>query len=296
MSARDTVEIGLNRFARRGYDLDEVSIVPSRRTRDVDDVSTAWQIDAFRFDIPLITSPSDAVVSPETAITVGRAGGLGVLNAEGLWTRYEDPTPVYRKLRDAAGTDGPPVALLQQVYCEPVKPELITARIKELRDAGTTTAVRVSPQHTQQLAPAVLAAGVDLLVIQGTVVSAEHVTTQGDALNLKDFIADLDVPVIVGGAADYRTALHLMRTGAAGVIVGVGADSFSTTDLIMGIRVPLASAIADAAAAPPGSPGQTGGRYVHVIANGRIESSGAIARALACGADAVQLGEPLRIA
>src|SRR3954449_13043762 len=316
MPVRETAEIGLNRFARRGYDLDEVSIVPSRRTRDVDDVSTAWQIDAFRFDIPLITSPSDAVVSPETAITVGRAGGLGVLNAEGLWTRYEDPTPVYRKLRDAAGTDGPPVALLQEVYCEPVKTELITARIKELRDAGTTTAVRVSPQHTEQLAPTALAAGVDLLVIQGTVVSAEHVTSQGDALNLKEFIADLDVPVIVGGAADYRTALHLMRTGAAGVIVGVGADSFSTTDLIMGIRVPLARTIADAPGArrfvAPGGPrpgptatpppprrdylDETGGRYVHVIANGRIETSGAIARALACGADAVQIGEPLRIA
>jgi IMP dehydrogenase len=277
MSARDTVEIGLNRFARRGYDLDEVSIVPSRRTRDVDDVSTAWQIDAFRFDIPLITSPSDAVVSPATAVAVGKAGGLGVLNAEGLWTRYEDPEPVYRKLRDAAGSAALPVALLQDVYCEPVKPELIAARITEMRDAGVTTAVRVSPQHTEQLAPAALSAGVDLLVIQGTIVSAEHVTTQGDALNLKQFIAEL-------------------RTGAAGVIVGVGADSFSTSDVVMGIRVPLASAIADAAAARRDYLDETGGRYVHVIANGAIETSGAIARALACGADAVQLGEPLRIA
>jgi IMP dehydrogenase len=295
-NARNTVEIGLNRFARRGYDLDEVSIVPSRRTRDVDDVSTSWQIDAFRFDIPLMTSPSDAVISPATAIAIGQAGGLGVLNAEGLWTRYDDPTPVYRRIREAAADGPPPVALLQEVYCEPVKPDLITARIKEVRDAGGTTAVRVSPQHTEQLAPAVLAAGVDLLVIQGTVVSAEHVTTHGDALNLKEFIADLDVPVVVGGAADYRTALHLMRTGAAGVIVGVGADSFSTTDTVMGIRVPLASAIADAAAARRDYLDETGGRYVHVIANGRIETSGAIARALACGADAVQLGEPLRIA
>ena len=296
MSARDTVEIGLNRFARRGYDLDEVSIVPSRRTRDVDDVSTAWQIDAFRFGIPLITSPSDAVVSPATAVAIGEAGGLGVLNAEGLWTRYEDPEPIYRKLRDGAGAGAPPVSLLQQVYCEPVKPDLVAARIKEMRDAGITTAVRISPQHTLQLAPTVLSAGVDLLVIQGTIVSAEHVTTQGDALNLKQFIADLDVPVIVGGAANYTTALHLMRTGAAGVIVGVGADSFSTGDAVMGIRVPLASAIADAAAARRDYLDETGGRYVHVIANGRIETSGAIARALACGADAVQLGEPLRIA
>src|SRR5215218_4442535 len=252
MNTRDTVEIGLNRFARRGYDLDEVSIVPSRRTRDLDDCSTAWQIDAFRFDIPLVTSPSDAVMSPDTAVAVGAAGGLGVLNAEGLWARYEDPLPIYRKLREAAGSDAPPVALLQQVYCEPVKPDLVAARIKEVREAGVTTAVRVSPQHTLQLAPTILSAGVDLLVIQGTIVSAEHVTTQGDALNLKEFIADLDVPVIVGGAANYQTALHLMRTGAAGVIVGVGADSFSTGDAVMGIRVPLASAIADAAAAGGG--------------------------------------------
>src|SRR5918998_3778993 len=282
MSARDTVEIGLNRFARRGYDLDDVSI--------------AWQIDAFRFDIPLVTSPSDAVVSPATAIAVGQAGGLGVLNAEGLWTRYDDPAPVYRQLREAAGDGPPPVALLQEVYARPVDPDLVTARVKEIRDAGVTTAVRVSPQHTVQLAPTVLAAGVDLLVIQGTIVSAEHVTTQGDALNLKDFIADLDVPVIVGGAANYQTALHLMRTGAAGVIVGVGADSYSTGDAVLGIRVPLASAIADAAAARRDYLDETGGRYVHIIANGRIETSGAIARALACGADAVQLGEPLRIA
>jgi IMP dehydrogenase len=296
MSVRDTVEIGLNRFARRGYDLDEVSIVPSRRTRDADDVSTAWQIDAFRFDIPLVTSPSDAVVSPATAIAVGQAGGLGVLNGEGLWTRYDDPSDVYRRIAEASAAGAPPVALLQEVYAEPVKTDLITARIKEMSDAGVTTAIRVSPQHTQQLAPAALSAGVDLLVIQGTIVSAEHVSSQGDALNLKEFIADLDVPVIVGGAANHTTALHLMRTGAAGVIVGVGADTYSTTDAVMGIRVPLASAIADAAAARRDYLDETGGRYVHVIASGRIETSGAIARALACGADAVQLGEPLRIA
>ncbi|MPR00242.1 GuaB3 family IMP dehydrogenase-related protein [Modestobacter sp. I12A-02628] len=298
---RDHEEIGRGRFARRAYDLDEVSIVPSRRTRDVDDVSTAWQIDAFRFDIPLVASPSDAVMSPATAAAVGAAGGLGVLNAEGLWTRYDDPTDVYRQVVEAAAADSGAMlettALLQRLYAEPVKPDLVAARVKDLHDAGVTTAARISPQHTQQLAPAVLNAGVDLLVIQGTIVSAEHVTSQGDdALNLKEFIADLDVPVIVGGAADYQTALHLMRTGAAGVIVGIGADSSSTADAVMGVRLPLASAIADAAAARRDYLDETGGRYVHVIANGRIETSGAIARALACGADAVQLGEPLRLA
>ena len=298
MATHNDQEIGRGRFARRGYDLDDVSIVPSRRTRDVDDVSTAWQIDAFRFEIPLVVSPSDAVMSPATATAVGRAGGLGVLNAEGLWTRYDDPSDVYRQLLEAGRSAGSAAltALLQRVYAEPVKPDLVAARVKEMRDAGVTTAARISPQHTEALAPAVLSAGVDLLVIQGTIVSAEHVTTAGHALNLKEFIADLDVPVIVGGAADYQTALHLMRTGAAGVIVGVGADGSSTADAVMGVRVPLASAIADAAAARRDYLDETGGRYVHVIANGRIETSGAIARALACGADAVQLGEPLRSA
>src|SRR6478735_10559292 len=296
MSARDTVEIGLNRFARRGYDLDEVSIVPSRRTRDVDDVSTHWQIDAFRFDIPLVTSPSDAVVSPATAIAVGEAGGLGVLNAEGLWARYEDPLPAYRQVREAAAAGAPPVSVLQQVYCEPVKPDLVAARIKEMRDAGVTTAVRVSPQHTLQLAPTVLSAGVDLLVIQGTIVSAEHVTTQGDALNLKDFIADLDVPVIVGGVSNYQTALHLMRTGAAGVIIGYGAHAGASTPAALGIDVPMATALIDAAAARRDYLDETGGRYVHLVAYGDIRTGGEVAKALACGADAVMLGEPLAAA
>ncbi|MDP9430777.1 MAG: GuaB3 family IMP dehydrogenase-related protein [Actinomycetota bacterium] len=290
----DTVEIGIGKTGRRAFGFDDVVIAPSRRTRDPEDVSLAWDIDAYRFELPLVASAMDGVVSPETAIAIGRLGGLGVLDLEGLWTRYDEPEPLLERIASLPADDV--TRGLQEIYAEPVKADLITARVKEIRDAGVTTAVRVSPQHTLQLAPTVLAAGVDLLVIQGTIVSAEHVTTHGDALNLKDFIADLDVPVIVGGAANYQTALHLMRTGAAGVIVGVGADTYSTTDAVMGIRVPLASAIADAAAARRDYLDETGGRYVHVITNGRIETSGAIARALACGADAVQLGEPLRAA
>jgi IMP dehydrogenase len=289
------VEIGLNRFARRGYDLDEVSIVPSRRTRDVDDVSTAWQIDAFRFDIPLVTSPSDAVVSPETAIAIGQAGGLGVLNAEGLWCRYEDPSPVLDKLA-AMDAESPATHELQEAYAEPIKPELIGERVKQMRDGGVTVALRVSPQHTLALAPVILDAGIDILVIQGTIVSAEHVSTVDEPLNLKEFIADLDLPVVVGGCTSYQTALHLMRTGAAGVIVGMGADGWSTTDTVLGIRLPMATAIADAAAARRDYLDETGGRYVHLIADGDLQTSGDIARALACGADAVMLGEPLSLA
>lgn len=284
----------MGRSARRGYDLSEIALVPSRRTRDVDDVSTTWQIDAFSFDIPLVAQPSDAIMSPATVVAVGRLGGLGVLNAEGLWARYDDPLPQLQRIVDADDTDRPVTPLLQEIYAEPVKPDLITARIKEIAAGGGTTAVRVSPQHTLALAPTILAAGVDLLVIQGTIVSAEHVSTQDEPLNLKQFIADLDVPVIVGGCANYQTALHLMRTGAAGIIIGISADYYSSTDEVLGIRVPLASAIVDAAAARRDYLDETGGRYVHVIASGEIENSGQIARALACGADAVMLGEPLR--
>ncbi|CAN5325586.1 GuaB3 family IMP dehydrogenase-related protein [soil metagenome] len=290
---REVTEIGMGRSARRGYDLSEVALVPSRRTRDVDDVSTAWQIDAFGFDIPLVAHPSDATMSPATVIEVGRLGGLGVLNAEGLWARYDDPLPQLQRIIDA-DPDHPVTPLLQEIYAEPVKPDLITARITEISAAGVTTAVRVSPQHTLALASTILAAGVDLLVIAGTIVSAEHVSTQDEPLNLKQFIADLDVPVIVGGCANYQTALHLMRTGAAGVIIGISADFYSSTDEVLGIRVPLATAIVDAAAARRDYLDETGGRYVHVIASGEIDNSGLIARALACGADAVMLGEPLR--
>jgi IMP dehydrogenase len=302
---RDVVEIGLGKSAQRGYHLDDVAIVPSRRTRDVDDVSTAWQLDAYQFRIPCVGHPSDATMSPETVIELGRLGGLGTLNVEGLWCRYEDPTKIVESL---STLDAPPDAAapraslaggigatrrLQEAYAEPIKAELITERVRAIRDAGVTVAVRVSPQHTLALAPVILDAGVDILVIQGTIVSAEHVSTSDEPLNLKEFIADLDLPVIVGGSTDYKTTLHLMRTGAAGVIVGVGADVWSTTDTVLGIRVPMATAIADAAAARRDYLDETGGRYVHLIADGDIVTSGDIAKALGCGADAVMLGEPL---
>ncbi|MEU4402496.1 GuaB3 family IMP dehydrogenase-related protein [Micromonospora orduensis] len=291
---RDVVEIGLGKTAQRGYHLDDIAIVPSRRTRDVDDVSTSWQLDAYPFGIPCVGHPSDATMSPSSAVRLGQLGGLGVLNVEGLWTRYENPTKV---LEELAGLDEDARATkrLQEVYAEPIRPDLIAERVSELRAGGGTVAVRVSPQHTLALAPVILDAGVDILVIQGTIVSAEHVSTTDEPLNLKEFIADLDLPVIVGGCTDYKTALHLMRTGAAGVIVGIGGDGWSTTESVLGIRVPMATAIADAAAARRDYLDETGGRYVHLIADGDIQTSGDIAKALGCGADAVMLGEPLSL-
>ncbi|HST47565.1 GuaB3 family IMP dehydrogenase-related protein [Jatrophihabitans sp.] len=289
----DTVEIGLGREARRGYHLDEVALVPTRRTRGSSVVSTAWQIDAHTFELPLVAAPSDAVVSPDTAAEIDRLGGLAVLNGEGLWARYDDPTAALASIADESGCT---TSTLQQLYAQPVSPELLARRTSELQAAGIRVAVRLSPQHTVALSPVVLKAGVDLLVIQGTVISAEHVGSPDaadEALNLKTFIADLDIPVLVGGVSNYQTALHLMRTGAAGVIVGYGAHSGSTTHSALGIDVPMATAIADAAAARRAYLDETGGRYVHLIAYGDITTGGDIAKALVCGADAVMLGEAL---
>ncbi len=287
----DTVEIGRGRSARRGYHLYELALVPTRRTRGSSVVSTAWQIDAHSFELPLVAAPSDAVVSPVTAVEIERLGGLAVLDGEGLWTRHADAADVLASLEDET-------ASLQAAYSPPVSPGLLRQRIGELREAGVRVAVRLSPQHTVELAPHVLSAGVDLLVFQGTVISAEHVATTdgGVALNLKTFIAELDIPVLVGGCADYQTALHLMRTGAAGVIVGYGAHLGSSTHRALGIDVPMATAIADAAAARRDYLDETGGRYVHVVADGDIHTSGDLAKAIACGADAVVLGAPLAVA
>ncbi|HVW40332.1 MAG TPA: GuaB3 family IMP dehydrogenase-related protein [Amycolatopsis sp.] len=293
---RDLVEIGMGRTARRAYDLDDVEIVPSRRTRSSAVVSTAWQIDAYRFDLPLVTHPTDAIVSPARAVEIGELGGLGVLNAEGLWARHPNVEDAMRRLLDATkGEDRTElVRLLQELHSAPVQPELLADVVRTVRDAGVTVAARVSPQHAAELTPHLIAAGVEILVVQGTIISAEHVSGDKDPLDLKDFIGRLDVPVIAGGVADYRTAMHLMRTGAAGVIVGHGyAPGITSTDRVLGIGVPMATAIIDAAAARRDYLDETGGRYVHVLADGGMSSSGDIAKAIACGADAVMLGSLL---
>jgi IMP dehydrogenase len=285
------IEIGRAKRGRRAYSFDDIAIVPSRRTRDPEEVSTAWQIDAYRFDLPILAAPMDSVMSPETAIAFGKHGGLGVLNLEGLWTRYEEPAPLLEEIasldRDAA------VRRMQEVYTAPIQAELITARLREVRDSGVTVAGALSPQRTKEFAKAVVDAGVDMFVIRGTTVSAEHVSGQAEPLNLKEFIYELDVPVIVGGCATHQAALHLMRTGAAGVLVGFGGGAAHTTHAVLGVSVPMASAVADVAAARRDYMDESGGRYVHVIADGSIGRSGDIAKAIACGADAVMIGSPL---
>ncbi|GAB2511025.1 GuaB3 family IMP dehydrogenase-related protein [Microbacterium petrolearium] len=285
------IELGRAKRARRAYSFDDIAVVPSRRTRNPEDVSTAWAIDAFQFDIPVLGAPMDSVVSPRTAIMLGQLGALGVLDLEGLWTRYEDPQPLLDEI--ASLPDQVATSRMQQMYAEPIKPELVRARLEEIRAAGVTVAGSLTPQRTQELYETVVAAGVDLFVIRGTTVSAEHVSSVAEPLNLKKFIYDLDVPVIVGGASTYTAALHLMRTGAAGVLVGFGGGAASTTRATLGIHAPMATAVADVAGARRDYLDESGGRYVHVIADGGVGTSGDIVKALAMGADAVMLGVAL---
>ena len=285
------IEIGRGKRGRRAYSFDDVAVVPSRRTRDPEEVSVSWQIDAYHFALPVMAAPMDSVMSPASAIALGQLGGLPVLDLEGLWTRYESPEPL---LAEIASLD-PAIATtrMRELYSEPIRPDLIELRLKEIRGSGCTVAGALSPQRTQEHWRTVVDAGVDLFVIRGTTVSAEHVSGRAEPLNLKRFIYELDVPVIVGGVATYTAALHLMRTGAAGVLVGFGGGAAHTTRRTLGIHAPLASAVADIAAARRDYMDETGGRYVHVIADGGLGTSGDVVKAVACGADAVMLGAAL---
>jgi IMP dehydrogenase len=286
------VEIGRGKKARRAYGFDDIAIVPSRRTRDPDDVDISWTLGPYRFELPLLASAMDGVVSPETATIIGKLGGLAVLNLEGIYTRYEDADEQLERIshlpKDEATRE------MQEIYSEPVKPELIAQRIEEIKASGVVTAASLTPQKVRNYYEIALDAGLDILVIQGTVVSAEHVSMDPTRppLNLKEFAAELPVPVVVGGCASYHTGLHLMRTGAAGVLVGVGPGAACTTRGVLGIGVPQATAIADVAAARSQHMLETG-EYVKVIADGGMRNGGDLAKAIACGADAVMIGSPL---
>jgi IMP dehydrogenase len=287
------IEIGMGKSGRRAYGFDDIAIVPSRRTRDPEDVEISWEIDAFKFELPLMASAMDGVVSPASAIEIGRLGGVGVLNLEGLWTRYEDPEPLFEEISKLDTEKA--TARMQQIYSEPIKPELVGQRIREIKAAGVVSCCSVTPQRTESLAKQFIDAELDLLVIQGTVVSAEHVSKTVEPLNLKKFVRELDIPVIVGGCASYQAALHLMRTGAAGVLVGVGPGHACTTRAVLGLGVPQATAIADARAARMRHLDETG-VYCQVIADGGMGTGGDIAKAIVCGADAVMIGSPLAAA
>jgi IMP dehydrogenase len=284
------IEIGMGKRGRRAYGLDEIAIVPSRRTRDPEDVDMAWRLGPFTFDFPLLASAMDGVVSPLTAGIIGHIGGLGVLNLEGIQVRYEEPDSELERI--ASYPAGEATRGLQEIYRRPVNPELIRQRIRDIKEQGVVAAGSFTPQKVARYIDVALDAGLDILIIQGTVVSAEHVSSRDEPLNLKRFIAELPVPVIVGGCASYSTALHLMRTGAVGVLVGVGPGAACTTRQVIGVGVPQATAIADAAGARMQHLLETG-RYVNVIADGGMSYGGDLAKAIACGADACMIGSPL---
>ena len=288
-----SVDIGIAKSGRRAYGFDDISIVPSRRTRNPDDVDISWEIGGFEFALPMLGSAMDSALSPAAAAAIGRLGGLGVLNLEGLWCRYEDPEPVYEEI--AALPAEKATRRMQEIYRSPVIPDLIHRRITEIKEAGVVSGAALTPQNVERYIDVVLSAGLDILVIQGTVVSAEHLSARETPLDLYEFIARLDIPVIVGGCASYSGALHLMRTGAAGVLVGVGPGAACTTRGVLGIGVPQATAVADAAAARSRHRDETG-RYVHIIADGGMRTGGDIAKAFACGADSVMIGSPLAAA
>lgn len=287
------MEIGEGKSARRAYGFEDISIVPSRRTRDPRDVDISWEIDAYRFTLPVLASAMDGVTSPATAIEMARLGGAGVLNLEGLWTRHEDADVLLDELaaipRDRARQR------LCELYSEPVRHELIAERIKEVKSAGAISVAALRPQLVNELADVIARAELDLFVIQGTVVSAEHKSKTMEPLNLKRFIREYEVPTIVGGCASYQAALHLMRTGAMGILVGVGSSEGSTTADVLGVGVPQATAIADARGARMRHLDETG-VYCHVIADGGMHTAGDIAKAVVCGADAVMIGAPLAAA
>lgn len=287
------VEIGMGKSARPTFGLDELAILPSRRTRHVNDVDISWEIDAYKFDVPLLSSPIDGVTSPATAIEFGKLGGVGVLNLEGLWTRYEDPQPLLDELAEM--DDEAANAKLREVYKEPIKGELIIERIRQMRDAGVIAAGSLAPQRVNEFAKEIARAEPDLFVIRGTVVSAEHVSKASEPLNLKRFIREFEIPTIVGGCASYKAALHLMRTGAVGVLVGVGSSESSVTRRVLGLGSGQATAIADARGARMRHLDETG-VYVQVIADSGVHTGADIAKAIVCGADAVMVGAPLAAA
>jgi len=284
------IEIGRGKKARRAYGFDDVAIVPSRRTRDPDEVDISWTLGPYRFDLPLLASAMDGVVSPKTAKIIGKLGGLAVLNLEGIYCRYEDADEQLERIAKLPNDQA--TREMQEIYKEPIKKELIEQRVKEIKSEGIVVAASLTPQRVREFYKPAMEAGLDILVIQGTVVSAEHVSSVSEPLNLKEFIAELPIPVVVGGCASYSPGLHLMRTGAAGVLVGVGPGAACTTRGVLGIGVPQATAIADVAAARSQHVVETG-EYVKVIADGGMRTGGDISKAFACGADAAMIGSPL---
>ena len=284
------IEIGKGKTGRRSYGFDEVSIVPSRRTRDPEDIDISVKIGEYKLELPVLASAMDGVVDVRFAIEMRKVGGLAVLNLEGLQCRYDNADEILERISKFSA--GEATSKMQKIYSKPIKEELIAKRVKQIKKESDIACASLTPKNVEKYYNIAIDAGLDILIIQGTVVSAEHVSKTKMPLDLKKFIPECPVPVIVGGCASYSTSLHLMRTGAVGVLVGVGPGAACTTREVLGIGVPQATAIADASAARVRHLEETG-RYSLVIADGGMRTGGDIAKAIACGADLVMIGSPL---
>lgn len=285
------IQIGRGKTARRAYGIDEIALVPGLRTLDPSLADTTLTLGGIEREIPIIASAMDGVVDVKAAVALSELGAMGVLNLEGINTRYDDPNPVLDKIASVGKDEF--VSLMQQLYAQPIDPELITKRVKEIKEKGGIAAVSATPVGAIKYGQVAAEAGADLFFVQGTVVSTDHLSPESVApLDLAKFCAEMPIPVILGNCVTYDVALNLMRAGAAGVLVGIGPGAACTSRGVLGVGVPQPTAIADCAAARDTYYQETG-KYVPVIADGGIITGGDICKCLACGADGVMIGSPL---
>ncbi|MCC3416460.1 MAG: GuaB3 family IMP dehydrogenase-related protein [Microcoleus sp. PH2017_29_MFU_D_A] len=284
------IEIGRGKSARRAYGIDEIALVPGQRTLDPSLADTKWQIGGIDREIPIIASAMDGVVDVRMAILLSELGAMGVLNLEGIQTRYADPQPILERIASVGNHEF--VSLMQQLYAEPIKPELIDLRIKEIKAGGGIAAVSGTPAAASKYGLTVAAAGADIFFVQATVVSTAFLSPESIAsLDLTQFCQEMPIPVILGNCVTYEVALNLMKTGAAGILVGIGPGAACTSRGVLGVGVPQATAVADCAAARDDYYRETG-KYVSVIADGGLITGGDICKCIACGADGVMIGSP----
>jgi len=283
-------EISKFKITRRGYGLDEIALRPTERTIDPEDVDISVKIGCYEFDIPVIASAMDSVVNPHIAVELSKYGALGVINLQGIQTRYDDPVPVLEEIVAASTDDF--VTVMQRLYEEPIKPELIVKRIQEIKSQGGIAAVSSVPQMAAEFGPIAKDAGADIFVLQATVIAPKHISSRGNVLNIKEFCSMMEIPVIVGNTVGFSSTIGLMRQGASAVLIGVGPGAACTTRGVLGIGVPQATAISEAAAARDMFFNETG-KYIPIIADGGMVNSGDMIKALAVGADAVMIGSPI---
>ena len=284
------IQIGRGKTARRAYGIDEIALVPGGRTLDPNVADTFWEIGGIRREIPIIASAMDGVVDVDAAVKLSELGALGVINLDGIQTRYDDPTPILEKIASVGVTEF--VSLMQKLYAEPVKPELIQKRIREVKEKGGIACASSIPVNAFKYGLIAAEAGCDLFFLQSTVVSTTHIAPEGlIALDLAKFCQDMPIPVLMGNCVTYDVTLELLRAGAAGVLVGIGPGAACTSRGVLGVGIPQATAIADCAAAREDFFKETG-KYVPIIADGGLITGGDICKSIACGADAVMIGSP----